>query len=68
MSCRVFRPRSPSAVFLSVDVFAKIEDDIAGFRAFVKRDLTMDPAVSTQNRVATAKLINAWETAQVRGK
>ena len=53
---------------LSVDVFAKIEDDIAGFRAFVKRDLTMDPAVSTQNRVATAKLINAWETAQVRGK
>ena len=53
---------------LSVDVFAKIEDDIAGFRAFVKRDLTMDPAVSTQNRMATAKLINAWETAQVRGK
>ena len=53
---------------LFVDVFAKIEDDIAGFRAFVKRDLTMDLATSTQNKVATAKLINAWETAKVRGK
>ena len=52
----------------SSDVFAKLEDDVAGFRVFVKADLTMDPATSTHNRVATAKLINAWETAQVRGK
>ena len=49
-------------------VFAKIEEYVHAFRNFVKTDLTMDLGTGIHNKVATAKLLNAWETAQVRGR
>ena len=49
-----------------MDVFAKIADDVAGFRAFVADDLHIAPN-ETKKKVLTARLVSSWEAACVRG-
>ena len=49
-----------------IDVFAKIADDVAGFRVFVVDDLHI-ATDATKKKVLTARLVGAWETACVRG-
>ena len=49
-----------------MDVFAKIADDVAGFRAFVADDLHVAPN-ETKKKVLIARLVSSWEAACVRG-
>ena len=53
---------------ITADIFAMIEPDIKEFRSFCAKDLGVDPAGGVGNKVALAKLANAWETANVRGR
>ena len=52
----------------TVEVFAKIVGSEAELKALLQSDMGFNPTGSIPNRVATAKLCNAWETANVRGK
>ena len=50
------------------DVFAKVVSTEAELRTLLKDDVGMDPTAGVPNRVATAKVCNAWESATVRGR
>ena len=52
----------------SMDVFSKIESSVEDFKATIKDDIGFDPKANIENKVAFAKLLNSWESSQVRGK
>ena len=52
----------------TADILAKVVSSEAELRSFMKDDVGMDPSASAGNRVAMAKLCNAWESSCLRGK
>ena len=50
------------------DVFAKVVSTEAELRTLLKDDVGMNPTECVPNRVAAAKVCNAWESATVRGR
>ena len=51
---------------IKMGIFAKIEATEVDFRKWLAGDLGFDPQAGVQNRVDTAKLVEAWDTARQR--
>jgi len=51
---------------VKMGIFAKIEATEVDFRKWLSDDFGFDPQAGVQNRVETAKLVEAWDTARQR--
>ena len=63
---KALQAKVASAGVTTCSVFAAIETDIEGLKELAKTDLGLDPKAGIANKVAFAKLVNAWEACKVR--
>ena len=65
---KALQAKIAAAGITSCAVFSAVESNIEGLKELVKTDLGMDPKEGIANKVAFAKISNAWEACQTRGK